>query len=193
MLEKKYLRLQNGSDIRGVALEGIEGENVNLTSDIVYHIVGGFVKFVSEKYNKSLNDIKIAVGHDSRLSATMLKEGALKGIQAQGALAIDCGLSSTPSMFMSTILDGLCYDGSIMITASHLPFNRNGLKFFTKDGGLESKDIKVLLQSAIDLERNGVIENIQHEIQSCELLKYYSANLRKIICKELDCTEESMQ
>ncbi len=29
------------------------------------------------------------------------------------------------------------YDGAIMITASHLPFHRNGFKFFTKDGGAE--------------------------------------------------------
>ena len=192
MLEKKYLRLQNGSDVRGVALEGVEGENVNLTSEIVYHIVGAFAHFVSEKYGKALDNIKIAVGHDSRLSANMLKEGALKGIQAQGCVAVDCSLSSTPSMFMSTILDGLCFDGAIMITASHLPFNRNGLKFFTKEGGLESKDIKVLLQKAIELEQTGVIENIKHEVISCDLLKYYSANLRSIICKELECSEESL-
>ena len=190
MLEKKYLRLQNGSDVRGIALDGVEGENVNLTSDIVYHIVGAFAHFVSEKYGKALEDIKIAVGHDSRLSATMLKEGALKGIQAQGCSAVDCSLSSTPSMFMSTILDGLCFDGAIMITASHLPFNRNGLKFFTKEGGLESKDIKVLLQKAIELEQNGIVENVKHEVVSCDLLKFYSANLRKIICKELGKSED---
>ena len=40
------------------------------------------------------------------------------------------------------------YDGGIIITASHLPFNRNGFKFFTKDGGLEKGDIKDVLQRA---------------------------------------------
>ncbi len=29
------------------------------------------------------------------------------------------------------------YDGAIMITASHLPFHRNGFKFFTAEGGAE--------------------------------------------------------
>ncbi|CAN0492649.1 unnamed protein product, partial [Discosporangium mesarthrocarpum] len=33
------------------------------------------------------------------------------------------------------------YDGAVMITASHLPSNRNGLKFFTKAGGLNKQDI----------------------------------------------------
>ncbi len=51
-------------------------------------------------------------------------------------------------MFMSTITEGFQYDGAIMITASHLPFNRNGLKFFVAEGGLESSDIKALIALA---------------------------------------------
>lgn len=35
------------------------------------------------------------------------------------------------------LTSGHQYDGAIMITASHLPFHRNGFKFFTKDGGAE--------------------------------------------------------
>jgi|LauGreStaDraftv2_3_1035109.scaffolds.fasta_scaffold218062_1 phosphomannomutase len=35
-----------------------------------------------------------------------------------------------------------------MLTASHMPFNSNGLKFFTADGGLEKADITELLQRA---------------------------------------------
>ena len=53
---------------------------------------------------------------------------------------------STPSMFMA-VIDMKC-DGSIQITASHHPFYRNGLKFFTKDGGLEAEDITAILENA---------------------------------------------
>ena len=192
MLEKKYLPLQNGSDVRGVAIDGIEGELINLTGEIAYYIVSAFVHFVSEKTGKNIGDLKISVGHDSRLSANILKNGALKGIQECGALAIDCSLASTPSMFMSCVLDELQYDGAIMITASHLPFNRNGLKFFTKEGGLESKDIKWLLNKAIALESESFTKCVNHEIQSCDLLGYYSANMRAIICRELHCDEADL-
>ena len=48
-------------------------------------------------------------------------------------------------MFMTTVMDGYKCDGSIMITASHLPFFYNGLKFFTENGGLEKADIKAML------------------------------------------------
>jgi len=46
------------------------------------------------------------------------------------------------------VIAGYEYDGGIIITASHLPFNRNGFKFFTKEGGLEKGDIKIILQRA---------------------------------------------
>ena len=190
MLESKYLKLQNGSDVRGIALEGIEGEHINLTPEIAMYISAAFSEFLSEKYGKEKKDIIVSVGHDSRLSASMLKEGVLKGIVKQGSSAVDCALASTPSLFMSTILPELNYDGGIMITASHLPFNRNGLKFFTKDGGLESKDIKTLLTKAIFLEENGIVETEEKEVLHTDLIAHYSANLRKIICNEINAKEE---
>lgn len=207
-----YLKLQNGSDVRGIAMEGVEGEHVNLTPEIAGNIAAAFVEFAAERCGKTAAEVKISVGHDSRLTANALKEGVLGGIQRMGATAIDCALASTPSMFMSTILPQLNYDGAVMITASHLPFNRNGLKFFTKDGGLESKDIKVLLARAEELAGAGEPEgaetfvgagkpegaeafasaqNLQaQKLCSVDLLAHYSANLRQIICKELDASEE---
>ncbi len=54
-------------------------------------------------------------------------------------------------------------DGSVQITASHHPFNRNGLKFFTQDGGLDAPDIEAILQHAQDGDkpaaRNGSVRN----------------------------------
>lgn len=188
-----YLKLQNGSDVRGIAMEGVEGEHVNLTPEIAGNIAAAFVEFVAERCGKTVETVKVSVGHDSRLTANALKAGVLGGIQRTGAEAIDCALASTPSMFMSTILPQLNYDGAVMITASHLPFNRNGLKFFTKDGGLESKDIKVLLARAEELaneqaETKTAGDGAQ-DIRSLDLLSHYSANLRQIICKELNANE----
>ena len=62
-----------------------------------------------------------------------------------GLNVTDFKMASTPAMFMSTVTKGYEFDGSVMITASHLPFNRNGLKFFCQNGGLEGADIKEIL------------------------------------------------
>ena len=43
-------------------------------------------------------------------------------------------------------MDNDPFDGAIMLTASHLPFNRNGMKFFDGTGGLDKPDIKDILQ-----------------------------------------------
>ena len=58
---------------------------------------------------------------------------------------------------------GYEYDGGIIITASHLPFNRNGFKFFTKEGGLEKANIKDLLQRATAAAHSaGLLPNARH-------------------------------
>ena len=73
-----------------------------------------------------------------------------------GIKVTDFGMASTPAMFMSTVTDGYNFDGSVMITASHLPFNRNGFKFFTANGGLEKEDIKQILAFAESDEVTGL-------------------------------------
>ena len=47
-----YKKLQNGSDIRGVALEGIEGQHVNLTEDVCKNIGRGFALWLIKKAGK---------------------------------------------------------------------------------------------------------------------------------------------
>ena len=47
-----YKKLQNGSDIRGVALEGVEGQSVNLTEDVCKNIGRGFALWLSKKCGK---------------------------------------------------------------------------------------------------------------------------------------------
>jgi len=52
---------------------------------------------------------------------------------------------------MACATEGFAYDGGIMLTASHLPPERNGMKFFTPAGGLSKADVTTLLERAEDL------------------------------------------
>ncbi len=101
------MRLQNGSDIRGIACDGIEGENVNLTEDAGNLIGGGFVRWLADRKGKRTDELRIGIGHDSRITADSLFTAAAKGIAASGARVYDCGLVSTPSMFMTTVFEDL--------------------------------------------------------------------------------------
>ena len=141
-----YKKLQNGSDIRGVALEGIEGQHVNLTEQVCKDIGRGFALWLMNKTGKQ--QLRVAVGRDSRLSGEALCGWICQAMVEQGLQVTDFGMASTPAMFMCTVTEGYAFDGSVMITASHLPFNRNGFKFFTPEGGLEKGDIKQILEFA---------------------------------------------
>ncbi len=148
-----YKKLQNGSDIRGVALEGIEGQSVNLTEEVCRNIGRGFALWLAKKTGKT--DLRVAVGRDSRLSGPALCEWICGAMVQQGINVTDFAMASTPAMFMATVTEGYEFDGTVMITASHLPFNRNGFKFFTANGGLEKGDIKEILEFAASNEQTG--------------------------------------
>ena len=146
MLNEFYKQFKSGTDIRGVASDGVEGQQVNLTDEVVSAMADGFVMWLAKKVNKKPSDLCISVGRDSRISGPHIMELTTKCFEESGAKVLCCGLASTPSMFMTTV--DLGCDGALQITASHHPFNRNGLKFFTRQGGLEGCDIEAILEYA---------------------------------------------
>lgn len=137
-------KLKSGTDVRGVAVG--TPEQITLTDQAVTLIVKGFLKWLSQKSGKT--HLKIAVGNDSRISAERITSCVKSACITSGADFVYTGLSSTPSMFILLKESDFLCDASIMITASHLPYDRNGLKFFTPDGGLDSKDIDEVLYCA---------------------------------------------
>ena len=139
-------RLKSGSDVRGTALADSPEGRVDLTDEAVSAVVRAFCVWFSQRSGKRA--FTVAVGHDSRLSAKRISDCTLKALTESGADALFCGLSSTPSMFMLLQEKDIGADASIMITASHLPFYKNGLKFYTREGGLEGKDIAAILALA---------------------------------------------
>ena len=86
-----WKKLQNGSDIRGVALDGIEGEYVNLTQEVIETIARSFVRWLR---NTLVNETPIiAIGTDCRLSGKSIKGYFVKGAVEAGANVVDCGLA----------------------------------------------------------------------------------------------------
>ncbi|MHB8963462.1 MAG: phosphohexomutase domain-containing protein [Saccharofermentanales bacterium] len=197
-LSQKWKKLQNGSDIRGVALDMNPAEPVNLVPETAEILAEAFVRWLSESTKKERGNLLIAVGTDSRLSGPVLKYAALKSISQFCDRTYDCGIASTPAMFMCTVLPGLMFDGGVMITASHLPANRNGMKFFTREGGLEKKDITTILAMAQTIEEDRlasapaasahqttgeVAGTVSGEILKLDLISIYAADLADKIRK----------
>lgn len=176
-MENDLLRFKSGSDIRGTAVEGVEGQPLELTNDRVDRMAKGFFAWL-KKRNPDKEKLVISLGHDSRVSAPRLSECVKNALVSCGAEVIFTSLSSTPAMFMTTQLLGC--DGAIQLTASHHPFNKNGLKFFAKNGGLEGSDITEILTYAF--ENN--FEKGQGSVKEVDFMTTYSKVLVDFVRKE---------
>ena len=179
VMDKFWKSFKSGTDIRGVAVDGVEGEPLNLTDEVVGKMAKAFLMWLSQRTGKKPDALRVAVGHDSRISADRIRSAVVNAMTECGAKVLDCGLSSTPSMFMITLDRQL--DGSVQITASHHPYHRNGLKFFTPAGGLDGCDIEAILGfcesgSFPDSAEGGSSEKTDY-------MKEYAAHLRDIIRK----------
>ncbi|MBE6038122.1 MAG: phosphomannomutase/phosphoglucomutase [Anaerofustis stercorihominis] len=177
-------KLQNGSDIRGVAMEGIEGENVNFTLEAAEKIAAGFALWLKEE--KGIISPVVSVGTDSRITSHDIAMAAVTGLNgAECSRVYYFGLASTPAMFVSTKESTLNCDGAIMISASHLPFNRNGMKFFTKQGGTDKNDIKKILNFAENFTSNTYVDN---SYEQKDFISEYSAILVDFIREKTACS-----
>ncbi|XP_052204292.1 uncharacterized protein LOC127809498 [Diospyros lotus] len=146
----KIRRLQNGSDVRGVALEGEKGRAVDLTPPAVEAIAESFAEWLIGGMEKEPRGggVRVSLGKDPRISGRVLSVAVFAGLARAGCQVFDMGLATTPACFMSTLLPPFAYDASIMMTASHLPYTRNGLKFFTRRGGLTSPEVEDICNRA---------------------------------------------
>lgn len=174
-------KLQNGSDVRGVAIQTEGGPEVNLDEINAGKIAGAFMYWLSQKVQKNPVMLRVCVGQDPRISGDGLKHGIFQAISLWGGVAEDAGLATTPAMFMSTVLPYFEFDGAIMITASHLPYDRNGMKFFTAEGGLEKEDIAEILRLA---SRYNFIGGV-YDFEKTNVMQMYAAYLRQMISQGL--------
>lgn len=112
-----------GTDgVRGVA------NKYPMTSEMAMQI-GQAVGYILKKEG---HRPRIVIGKDTRLSGYMLENALVAGITSMGADAVIIGPIPTPGIaFLTTNLDA---DAGIMISASHNPFEDNGIKVFSKTG-----------------------------------------------------------
>ena len=167
-----YRRLISGTDLRGIASAGF-GKEITLTPEAAAAAGAAFVRALRRW--QGIDHPYIAVGTDPRLSGAALKEATMRGLRSEGARCLDCGLSTTPAMFSATKAPTGA-DGAIMITASHLPPERNGLKFFLPTGGLNASQLREMVDDMCPVKHEFSVDKTDHN-----LLSEYAATLTAFI------------
>lgn len=119
-------------DIRGLYPEEINDEEVEK---------------IGKALVKKFNTKKIAIGRDIRPSADALFEALKKGIISQGCDVVDLGLITTPMSYY--VCGETDVDATVMITASHMPSNYNGLKISIQDARPVTSDLLQELRNIV--------------------------------------------
>ncbi len=147
---KKMARLFGTDGVRGIA-------NIELDSILAYNLgrYGAYV-LTEETHHKP----RIAVGKDTRVSGDMLEAALVAGICSMGAEAVVLGVIPTPAVAYLT--RNLNLDAGIMISASHNPFEYNGIKFFDGQGFKLSDELEDKIERLI--KENGLKYPIGAEI-----------------------------
>jgi phosphoglucosamine mutase len=141
-----------GTDgVRGVAnIEPVTAETALKLGRAAAHVFGQ-----SRAASRS-GRLKIVIGKDTRLSGYMLENAMVAGLTSLGADALIIGPLPTPGV--AYITRSLRADAGIVLSASHNPYEDNGIKFFRHDGYKLDDDIEARIE---DLVFSGEIENIR--------------------------------
>lgn len=108
-------------------IRGVVGEN--LTVDLAFRTGKAIAAVLKEeKGSKPL----VTIGKDTRISSDMLESALIAGLCAVGGDVMPLGVLPTPAVAYLTVSKGA--DAGIVISASHNPYEHNGIKVFNQFG-----------------------------------------------------------
>lgn len=129
---------------------GLRGLSVDLTDDLCATYAAAFVALHAPGG-------RLFIGQDMRDSSPRIAAAVTAGAKAEGAEVTDCGVLPTPALALAAAGAGAL---AIMVTGSHIPADRNGLKFYTLAGELTKADEAPLRDAVAARSAPGVIPEL---------------------------------
>ncbi len=133
--------------------DGIRGKaNVEpMTSELALHLGRAAAYVLHRGKDRPI----ILIGKDPRISSDMLEAALSSGITSAGADCLKVGMLPTPGI--SYLTRALEADAGIVISASHNPFDDNGIKFFGPDGFKLSDQTEEEIENALQTNTDSII------------------------------------
>ena len=142
--------------------DGIRGVvNAGLDADLAYK-VGLAAAQVLAKNKKPGEKPVVTIGKDTRISGDLLKGSLIAGLCTAGADVLDLGTLPTPGVAWVTVDEGA--DAGIVISASHNPFEHNGIKIFNGKGFKLSDELEEKIEDIVLFGHNDVARKTHGEI-----------------------------
>ena len=161
-------------------IRGIAGES--LTADLSFKVGKALGKLLTEKKEHP----KVIIGRDTRISCDMIEQALTAGLTSTGVNVMTVGAIPTPAIaYLTKTIET---DSGIMISASHNPYQDNGIKIFGPDGFKLTDDQELEIEHLIDNSdeiKNASFEKIGKLYSGNELTQKYVQHIKQSISGDL--------
>ena len=161
-------------------IRGIAGES--LTADLSFKVGKALGKLLTEKKEHP----KVVIGRDTRISCDMIEQALTAGLTSTGVNVMTVGTIPTPAIaYLTKTIET---DSGIMISASHNPYQDNGIKIFGPDGFKLTDEEELEIESLIDNSeqiKNASFEKIGKVYSGNELTQKYVQHIKQSISGDL--------
>jgi phosphomannomutase len=129
------------SGARGLALE--------MTDQVCYTYAKGFFQYLEESGELKKNGESVAIAGDLRPSSARIMGAVAKAASDLGYVPLNCGFIPSPAVALYGITHAC---PSIMVTGSHIPADRNGIKFNKCTGEILKYDEEQIREQIVDVD-----------------------------------------
>jgi len=134
---------------------GVRGTVEALTDRVCFAYSAAFLQALGGRLEGQEGGRTVAVGYDLRPSSPRMTTACIAACQAEGARALLCGALATPALAHYALSRGV---PAIMVTGSHIPFDRNGIKFYTGAGEISKEDEIAISEAVISVDETAFEE-----------------------------------
>lgn len=115
---------------------GLRGLSTELMGPTSYQYADAFGRYLLES-GRARKGEGILLGRDFRESSPVIAANCSRALVALGFKVLDCGAVPTPALALYGLQTG---SAALMVTGSHIPADRNGIKFYRPDGEIDKED-----------------------------------------------------
>ncbi len=125
-------RMEAGMDSLKFGTSGLRGLATDLEGGAARRYTAAFLAHLGTGAGR-----RVYLARDFRASSPRIVDDCAVAIRAAGLVPVDCGALPTPALALHAMANG---GAAIMVTGSHIPADRNGLKFYTPAGEITKDD-----------------------------------------------------
>jgi phosphomannomutase len=167
-------QLMDSSGVR-FGTSGARGLVADMSAEVCYAYTAAFLQVIAAPAGS-----RIALGIDLRPSSPDIARACIAAIRQAGLETDFCGVLPTPALAFYAQENGIA---AIMVTGSHIPFDRNGIKFYRASGEITKADevgisaASVTLPAVIQLDSLPVENQQARQLYQNRYLEFFPRNV----------------